>query len=134
MTPYIIMLTRRIVQTSVVSKCTKKLIHSITPPPHNNGNDHDYMTKVVMGAACTGGTIGAGYGSYNGYLLNRHKSYTNCAIETTLSCFIGAAVGIGGGVTLCYISPIVFPLICLGMPVAGGAVMVKYFDENFKNM
>ena len=103
-------------------------------PPHNNGNDHDYMMKIVMGAACTGGTIGAGYGSYNGYLLNRHKSYTNCAIETTLSCFIGAAVGIGGGVTLCYISPIVFPLICLGMPVAGGAVMVKYFDENSKNM
>ena len=105
--------------------------------PHNNNknnNNQDSVMKIVMWCVGIGGTIGAGYGSYNGYMLHRHKSYTNCAIETTIYCFIGGAVGIGSAVTLCYISPIVTPIVCLGMPVAGGAVMVKYFDENAKSM
>jgi predicted aminopeptidase len=83
------------------------------------------MIKPVK-ILCVGGTIGASYGSYRGYILNRHKSYNNCAIETTLSCFIGTGVGVWA----VFVSPILIPMLCVCVPVAGGAMIAKYFDKN----
>lgn len=106
----------------------KKFISSniaITPVAHD-----DTIMKFAMGAAGTGGLIGCIYGSYNGYLENRHRSYEECAVGTTASCFIGTATGIFGGVMSFYVGPFLLPFICLGVPVASGAVVAKYLEEN----
>jgi hypothetical protein len=87
------------------------------------------MIKPVR-MLCVGGTIGASYGSYRGYMLNRHKSYNNCAIETTIYCFIGTGVGVWA----VFMSPILIPILCVCVPVAGGAMIAKYFDKNANDL
>lgn len=104
----------------------RKIVNSI-----KNYNYHpETMAKVIMGAS---GIIGTGYGGYHGYMVHRCKSYTDCVIETTMSSLVGAGVGMGGAMALCFVSPLLVPLVCLfSIPVASIAVITKYFDDDAK--
>lgn len=100
---------------------------------HKTNDYDDAMMNIMAGVVYGGGMIGASFGCYRGYLLHRHNSYTNCAFHTT---FYGFSVGIGGmlgGLCLLAISPVIVPIVCISIPIAGGAVMVKYFDSDAKS-
>jgi hypothetical protein len=94
--------------------------------------DEVYGNSVAL-CASGGGIIGAGAGIYHGYTSYRHQSYAVCAIQTTLNGFIGAGLGLCGGALFGLTGPIVIPILCMGIPVAGGAVVVKYFDKSAKS-
>ena len=85
----------------------------------------------MLSGGC-GATVGAGYGIYTGYLCSRYDSYYNCAIQTTCSSVFGAFGGAYAGIFLGWMSPILAPVCCVCVPVAGGAMIVKYFDKDAK--
>lgn len=93
-------------------------------------NMEEYMMRMMPKFVGGCGIVGGGYGMYTGYCENRHRSYSECSALTTAYFFMGAVFGAWGGIVSWFISPVLVPALCIGAPVAGGAVMVKYFDKN----
>jgi len=93
-------------------------------------NMEEYMMRMMPKFVGGCGIVGGGYSMYNGYCENRHRSYSECSALTTAYFFMGVAVGAWGGIVSWFISPVLIPTICVGIPIAGGTMMVQYFDKN----
>lgn len=131
------MLARRIVQRNRVLPhlYSKRWMSSSNTPnklPPTEEVHAEVMTALMWGG-CVGGVIGGSYGSYHGYMLHRDKSYYDCVVQTTLECFIGTSVGVWAGCLSVCVAPVVVPILCMCVPVAGGAILVKYFDKHATN-
>ena len=126
------MLVRRIVQRKWLQPCVRSKRWSSGTP-----STEVQPSEAVIAGGCVGGIIGASYGSYQGYMLHRHKSYYDCVVQTTSSCMVGTGTGIFLGCysvfigsVVIFLSPILVPILGICVPVAGGTVLVKYFDKH----
>ena len=90
----------------------------------------EYMMKMMPKFVGGCGIVGGGYGMYDAYVSNRHRSYSECSALTTAYFFMGVVLGAWGGIVTWFISPVLVPTICVGIPIAGCTMMVKYFDKN----
>ena len=136
------MLALRLIQRKIPTlpyECRKRLFCSKKNNKKTDMFRMDGMTSaenIIMVTLCGCGMIGGGFGIHKGYRLHKHDSYEECARQTTLYCFKGAALGVIMGGFACLISPLMIPLIipvfCISIPVAGGSVIVKYYEESTK--
>ena len=80
-----------------------------------------------------GGIAGGGKSVHDSYIYYRHRSYSECASQTTMYGLFGIVFGAGVGVWVHTLAPILIPVSCVALPIAGGTVIVKYFDKNIKS-
>lgn len=121
------MLARKIIQRGIFPNLNKRFLCI-----KKDADTLDLYGKIVSCSSAAGVFIGINMGSYNGYMLNRHKTYGECALETTSSGFIGAGFGLVAGWWLGLMAPITLPICCICIPISAGSVLIKYFDKNAK--
>ena len=98
----------------------------------NRMTDYELFESVIVLSTGGGAIMGSGYGIYNGYLSHRQASYPECAFQTTLYGVVCTGYGACVGALFGWLAPVLITICCVCVPVAGGAVIVKYFDKNAK--
>ena len=92
-------------------------------------NNVTVYLKVVSITTAIGGICGGCNGIYNGYKFNRHKSLSDCIINTTFEFVGNTCVGLYCGGIFGILGPLLFPIVLISAPVACGVGIVNCFDK-----
>ena len=91
-----------------------------------------YKSTTLVGCIGIGGVINSGKSVYDSYKLHRNQSYSDCVIQTTIGGVGGFGLGMLFGGWAYFVTPVILPIFCLAVPIAGGTAIAKYFDKEVK--